>query len=210
MKKHTIIAALSVALMSTTALAAISDVKDMADNRSVTVTGTVDSVENDREFTLRDSSGKIDVDIASNQSVVLKEGDQVSVTGKLDKGLFSSDIDASDVSVSKELSQAVGDTIRSVPGVSTLSATAYDIAELPKSGAVKITGTVSAVENEKEFTLRDETGTIGVDIASNEQAAVTEGARVTVIGNMDSDALGKDVDADRVIVLSNAKSAANY
>lgn len=195
-------------LLSTSALASIDSVKKLNEGSRVTVSGTVDDVKNEREFTLRDQTGTIDVDIQSNQSVVLKEGDNVTVQGSLSKGILNADIDASAVTVNKNVANAISDAIESRTSASFEGATSYDINNLPKEGLVKISGTVTDVDNEKEFTLRDMTGSITIDIKSAEAAALTEGAEVTVIGYVDSGILGKDIDARKVLVVSSASPVA--
>lgn len=195
-------------LLSTTALATNEEVKKLPDDSVVTLSGTVDSVQNEREFTLRDTTGTIGVDIKSNESVVLKAGDSVTVSGLVDKDITGTDINASDVYVHKGFTRSVSDALKSMPGVSTNDATAYYIKDLPKQGMVKLTGTVKDVDNEKEFTLQDDTGTINVDIESTENAALTKGAKVTVIGSIDDKLTGKDINAVKVLVLADAKPGA--
>jgi Bacterial OB fold (BOF) protein len=153
--KHTYftLAATAFALMSTSAMAGTVAIHDLPDEGMVTLQGTVDSIQNEREFTLRDATGTIDVDIESNQSLTLRKGDTVTLTGTIDKGVTGTDINASNVQVSKSMAQNVGDAIQSVPGVSTNTAQAYNIDSLPDEGMVKVSGTVSDVDNEKEFTL---------------------------------------------------------
>jgi uncharacterized protein YdeI (BOF family) len=191
-------------LVSTSALAAIKDIKDMGNGSQVNITGTVDTVRNERKFLLRDASGTIAVEIASNQSVVLKQGDTVAVTGVVDKGMLTTDINASQVTVHKNVAQAVGDTIESRTGVSLEGATTYSINSLPKEGLVKVSGKVTDVDNEKKFTVADDTGSIKVDVQSPETAALTKGAEVTVIGYVDSGMLGKDINARKVLVVADA------
>lgn len=204
---HLFAAAGMAALLSTTALAAGMTIKSLPDEGTVTLHGTVDSVNNAHEFTLRDNTGTINVDIATDHSVVLKKGDEVTVTGSIDKDITGKDINASNVTVSKGLVRGVSDAVKSIPGVSTTDAQAFNIRDLPDNGMVKVSGTVSDVDNEKEFTLKDETGSINVDIESDERAALAEGARVTVIGRIDSGLLGKDIKASQVIVTSNKPTA---
>jgi uncharacterized protein YdeI (BOF family) len=195
------------ALLSSTAMAANISVKTLPDEGQVTINGVVDSVHNEREFTLRDNSGKINVDIESSQSVVLKEGDEVTVTGKIDKDITGKDINASKVDVRKGIVQGVSDAVKGIPGVSTTSASAFNINSLPDNGMVKVTGTVTDVSGEKAFTLKDDTGTIDVDVESRQNAALTEGAKVTVIGNIDKGLLGKDIKATEVIVIADSSNA---
>ena len=206
MKKHMIMSAAMAALLSTTALAETpnANAKTMSDDSYVTITGFVESVDNEREFTLRDASGTISVDLAPNQSIVLEKGQQVTVSGTIDNDLGFVDVNAQNVYVHKGFTKNIGDAMKSIPGVSTSDAQAFNIKDLPDQGMVKITGTVSDVSNEKEFTLRDDTGTINVDIESNERAALTKGAEVTVIGKVDSGLLSKDIKASKVIVTADA------
>ncbi len=209
MKKHgqlCVVAGVA-ALLSTTALAAVSNIKEMENGSQISITGTVESVKNEREFKLRDSTGTINVDIESNESVVLKQGDSVTVSGKVDKGLLKTDINANTVKVNKNIAQAVGDAIEGRTGVSLEGATPYDINKLPKEGLVKVSGTVTDVDNEKEFTLKDATGAINVDVESAEKAAITKGAEVTVIGYVDKSMFGKDINASRVLVTADATMA---
>jgi uncharacterized protein YdeI (BOF family) len=203
--KHSILYAVgAAALLSTSALAAGISIKTLPDEGQVTLKGTVDKVNSEREFTLRDSSGTINVDIESSQSVVLKEGDEVTVSGKVDKDITGKDINASNVQVNKGLAQGLKDTVKGIPGVSTTAASAFNIKNLPDNGMVKITGTVTDVSGEKEFTLKDDTGSIDVDVESSQNAALAEGARVTVIGNVDKGMLGKNINATEVIVIADA------
>jgi uncharacterized protein YdeI (BOF family) len=203
--------ATAAALISATAMANMTNatIKKMEDKSQVTVTGTVDSVQNEREFTLRDSTGTMEVDITSGQSVVLRDGQEVTVSGMLDKGLTGDAIAANDVQVHKGLMKSAGDAISSIPGVSTTNAQAYNIKDLPKEGFVKVSGTVSEVDSEKQFTLQDGTGSINVDIASSENAAITAGSEVTVIGNIQDGVLGKDIEATKVLVVADVDRAAN-
>lgn len=195
------------ALVSTSALAAITTVKSMNNGSQVNVTGTVESVQNEREFTLRDKTGTINVDIESDQSVVLKEGDNVTVSGMVDKDLFGTDINASKVMVNKNMAEAVGDAIEGRTPISLEGATKYNINKLPKEGLVKVSGTVTEVDNEKEFTVKDSTGSIKVDVESAETAALTKGAEVTVIGYVDTNMFGKDINARKVLVVADSSSA---
>lgn len=189
--------------------AGAATIDNLPEEGMVTLSGTVESINNDREFTLRDQTGTIDVDIESGQSMTLKKGDQVTVTGKIDDDITGTDINATRIEVSKGLTQDMNDAVKSIPGVSTGDAQAYNIKDLPDEGMVKISGTVSDVDNEKEFTLKDRTGSINIDVEAPESALVTEGAEVTVIGQVNSGMLGKDINATKVMVVANAPRAAH-
>jgi uncharacterized protein YdeI (BOF family) len=199
-----LVAASLTALVTTSALAAISTIKDMKNGSQVSISGTVENVKNEREFTLRDKSGTIDVDIDSNQSVVLKAGDTVSVLGVIDSGITGTDINAREVTVKKDLVKAITDSIEGNSTASLEGATSYNIKNLPKEGLVKVSGTVTDVDNEKAFTLKDDTGSVDVHVKSAEKAALTTGAQVTVIGYVDNGMFSKDINARKVLVVADA------
>jgi uncharacterized protein YdeI (BOF family) len=203
----TLTAAGLAALLSTSALAAINNIRDLKDGSQVTLNGTVDSVQNEREFTLRDETGKIGIDIKSGESVVLKAGDNVTVNGMVDKSLLGTDINARNVTVDKTIARAIGDTIEGNTSMSLEGATMYNIKSLPKEGLVKVSGTVTKVDNEKKFTVKDSTGSIKVDVKSAETAELAKGAQVTVIGYVDSGIFTKDIDARKVLVVADASAS---
>lgn len=197
------------ALLSTSALAAMTSIKDLQDKSTVTISGTVGKVKNENEFTLRDATGTVDINLKAGQSVVLKEGQKVSVNGTVDKGIMGTEIDASSVQVEKSMSENVSEAIEKNTNLSMEGATAATVKSLPSEGKVKLSGRVSDVDNEKEFTLKDSTGSINVSLdESAESAALKEGAEVTVIGFVDSGITGKSINASKVMVLSDASPAA--
>lgn len=196
-------------LLSTSAMAGMTNISQLPSEGNVTISGVVESVNNEREFTIRDKTGSIGVDLAAGQSLTLKKGDHVTVHGEIDDKFVTKDINAKNVDVDKDLAEGVSDAIKSIPGVSTRDATAYNISQLPEKGMVKVSGVVTDVDNAKEFTLKDDTGSVNIDVESSENAALAEGARVTVIGKVDSGIMGKDINANRVIVTANAKSSRN-
>lgn len=182
-------------------------VKQMDDKAAVTLSGIVDSVDNEREFTIKDDKGSIGVDLAEGQSIVLKKGQHVTVTGTVDNDLGVVDINATNIDTHQNLGQKVSDAVKSVDGVSTMNAQAYNIKDLPKTGMVKVTGYVDDVDDEKEFTLKDDSGSIEVELHGTQKAALAEGSKVTVIGAIDNGMLGKSISAKQVIVVENAKTA---
>ncbi len=74
-------------------------VKALPATGMVKVSGTVDSVSSAKKFTLRDSTGTVDVAIESAQSAALQKGTPVTVVGYVDKGMFSKSIKATSVDV---------------------------------------------------------------------------------------------------------------
>jgi uncharacterized protein YdeI (BOF family) len=211
MKHSAYITAGIAAFLSTSTLAveisSIAEISKMENKSDVTITGVVNSVQNERKFTLRDSTDNtIKIEIDSNESVALKQGDNITVSGTVDRGIIGTNINADSVNVNKSFVTGAKEAARTIPGVSTTDAEAFNISDLPKSGMVKITGKVVDIDNEKEFTLRDETGSINIDIVSAQNAAITEGAEVTVIGNVNNGMLGKSIDAKEVLIVSNASN----
>jgi uncharacterized protein YdeI (BOF family) len=226
MKNSAYIAAGIAALLSTSALAeeiaSIADISNMKNKSEITISGVVDSVENEREFTLRDKMDKtIDVNITSNESVTFKEGDSIKVSGTVDRGLIGTDINARsvEVEIDDELMSNAKDGAREMSGTSDNNAQlsksqlnnaqSFNIGQLPDAGTVKVTGQVTNVEDEKEFTLSDNTGSIKVDIISAENAAITKGAKVTVIGNVEKGMMGKGIEASEVMVISDTSQSIN-
>jgi len=90
-------------MTAASALAADTTISTLPASGEVTLSGTVESIQNEREFTLLDMNGKdtIGVDIATSQNLSLQRGDHVKVIGMVDKGIVSTDINASSVSVVK-------------------------------------------------------------------------------------------------------------
>ena len=90
------------ALFVCNALAAETIIRDLPDNGSVSVTGTVDKVRNGQEFTLRDNSGTVAVKTANTGTALPKPGDNVMVSGIVEDrmwGLMGKDIKASSIQV---------------------------------------------------------------------------------------------------------------
>lgn len=193
-----------VALLAFDASADVKEVKALPNGRSVTLSGTVDSVSNEREFILSDPSGKLDVQIAGNSSVVLEKGVPVTVAGVVNQGLLGTTLEASSVDVKKAPLDKVGDVIDTVTGGATTQAKNVMVNTLPDAGMVRVMGTVKDVSDEKNFTLADQTGKVDVKIESNEAAVVTKGAEVTVIGTVDNGLMGKRIAASHVIVRADA------
>jgi len=197
------------ALLSTSALAATTaaSIKDLPNGGPVTLSGAVEDFNSAHSFMLRDQSGAVKVDLSSTKSVVLTDGEQVTVTGVIDKGFFTTDVAARNVSEDKGVGERIGAAIDSVTGQDAAgSARAVNIQSLPESGIVKINGKVESVGSEKQFTLRDSTGHIDIAIKSGESASLHKGTEVTVIGSVDNGILGKTINATEVDVVSSSAS----
>jgi uncharacterized protein YdeI (BOF family) len=65
----------------------------------VKINGIVDSVDSEKNFKLKDSTGHIDVTIKSGESASLNKGTPVTVIGYVDNGLLEQSINATEVDV---------------------------------------------------------------------------------------------------------------
>jgi len=182
-------------------------ISNLPDKGMVTVSGTVEKVENERAFRLRDNTGAIEVKVTSGESVVLKQGDSVTVSGQIENllwGLMGKDINATGVEVHKDLPTALSDAVTKTTGITMDKAENVRIGKLPAQGMVQITGIVDKVSDQKNFTLKDTTGAVDVSIQSDENVVLAKGAEVTVTGYVNNGILGKKIRATHVILLSNA------
>jgi uncharacterized protein YdeI (BOF family) len=75
----------------------IHRLENLPEGRRVRLSGKVDSVSGSRIFTLRDSTGTVDVFSAQSLSEDVKEGFEVSVTGRVRRGLFGTEIKATSI-----------------------------------------------------------------------------------------------------------------
>lgn len=188
--------------------AADLSIRNLPDKGSVTLSGTVQDVKNEREFKLQDDSGVVNVILGSNKSVVLTEGDKVTVTGKVENGILGKHVNASNINVHKDISTAVSDAIETHTNLSMDKAKPVKIARLPKEGLVKLAGTVDSVKDEKSFALKDATGTVDVNIQSDENVVLVKGAAITVVGYVNDGLFGKNIRATHVIVTADAGNMA--
>lgn len=202
--KHLAMAAALLFTTATVAQAAIADIKTMKNGAPVNIAGTVDRVDSARTFVLRDETGKITIDIESDQSVVLSKDMYVTVGGTVDSGIFGTDINAATVKPHKSLRDALADIVKPTTGLNIAGARATTIANLPDEGLVKLQGIVLKVQNEKEFTLQDGSGTVNIDIQSDKYAVLSKGTQVIVVGYVDSSAFSKDINATDVSVVAEA------
>jgi len=182
-------------------------VRDLPDHGSVTVSGGIKKVESSRKFILDDNSGTIEVTIPENESMVLKEGDKITVAGTVIGsslwGLLEKHINASTVEVHKDLGDTLSDAVRKDTNISLDQAKPVQIANLPQQGFVKISGSVTDVMGAKDFTLEDASGIINVYVQSGENAVLVKGTQVTLTGYVENDPLGKNIRATHIMVTTN-------
>ena len=180
-------------------------VKDLPNGNQVTLQGTVEDFNSQHSFMLRDNSGSVKIDLSSTHAVVLKEGEQVTVSGTVNQTILGPDVIAASVSEDKGIGQKVGEAIDSVTGQDAAgSARTSTIASLPKSGLVSVNGVVQSVYSGKSFAMKDPTGVIDVAIKSGESASLNKGTEVTVIGNVDDGFFSKSINATEVKIRANS------
>lgn len=178
-------------------------VRDLPAEGEVTLSGTVEKLTGGRTFMLSDSSGSIPVKISPNESLVLKDGEKVNVTGSVGNavpGFTGKGIAASHVERVKDAQTSLSDAVAVTTGISVEKADSVTVAALPTEGMVKLVGIVSSVSDEKFFVLRDDTGSVNVKVQSEENVVLKQGSHVTVIGYVDNGMLDKTVRATRVVV----------
>lgn len=206
--KATIIAGI-VALSAAPALAAVTSaaaIKNLPDGGGVTLNGTVEDFDSEHFFTLRDSTGTVKIDLSAAKSVVLTNGERVTVAGTIrNRGILGTSISARTVSEDKGVGQRIGEAIDSATGEDAAGyARTANIVSLPKSGLVKINGTVDSVDSEKKFTLKDQTGHIDIAIKPGMSASLNKGTEVTVVGYVNNGMLGKSIEATEVDVVASS------
>lgn len=69
------------------------------------IVGTVDSVSDAKDFTLKDSTGSISVHIQSDENVALAKGSHVTVTGYVNNGQLSKNFLATHINISSNTPQ---------------------------------------------------------------------------------------------------------
>ncbi len=182
---------------------------DLTDNDYVTLSGTVDQVLGEDEFTLNYGNGKIKVD--TNDSwpelfkqqkggvgYLIKSGDKVTVTGRVDKNwTTANEIEA------EAVSYALGNFVMTyyTPNMRKNMAS-HTSPYFSTGGRLSLTGTVTEVKNDEEFILQYPGGTIQVDtdkidIPVNRRIEV--GERLTVYGTYDEGIMKRnEIKADTI------------
>lgn len=187
----------------------------------ITISGTVGEITDGDEFMLNHAGGMIKVDtndtwpdlFANDAATLLKTGDRVSVTGKVDNNLFTTnEIEAYRMTVAGNSYSRVYTNQAYAPSYENDYAAYNNVAYgagLEDDQKVRISGEVSRIEKDDKFMLRYGNGEIMVDTDDVEFSNVTAlavGDEVVVFGEVDKDLFQKkEVEAERVI-LSRAYS----
>ena len=95
---------ISSVMLSTMSNAVGTTVNNLPKKGEVSVSGIVEKVEDDRRFILRDSTGTIDIAVENEALAIPKQGDNVIVTGMIEKrawGLLGKEIKASSIQMAR-------------------------------------------------------------------------------------------------------------
>jgi len=166
---------------------------------AVTISGTVENIDGDKKFTLKDSSGDT-IDVNTNEKVNVKKDSAVTVNGTLDSEILGMGREIKNATISASGSAGISASQNSDHGTDKKSKTDL-VGQLPNTGMVEISGIVSEVNNtDNSFILKDKTGKT-IDVNSSENIYVKVGDRVSVHGEIESNALclGSEIQAERVI-----------
>lgn len=198
MKQYLSMASIAVLLSAGAAHAEIAkDTNpDLTDNNYVSLSGTVGKILDQDEFELNYGTGTIKVDMddnwpsiltkegATNAATLLKAGDKVTVSGKVDKNwLTANEIDAEAVTF-KSGSHLI--TYSKEERSENMWDRGMDY--FRESGQISMNGKVTEVKNDHEFILQYGGGTIQVDTDPLEvppSKPIAVGDTITVIGTYD-------------------------
>jgi len=194
-------------------------IKDLPKSGPITLTGTIESVENGKKFSLRDANDDT-IDVETSNETSLTEGDFVKVQGSLDDKAMGMGRKIISASVTKLGSHGTGakpgDDNRAA-GQNRSDATSANastsIAALPTEGAIIIAGTVDATKPDNVFTLRDADGKT-IDVQTPTKLSLQQGDYVQVEGTARTSGETREIAAASVTQLGNnagatAKSAFN-
>lgn len=190
-------------------------------NAYLTLSGTVGNIVDEDTFQLNHSGGMIEVEVddtwegvlaTDNAASGLKTGDRVTVTGKVDNNMFSTnELEAYSMTVAGKDFSRVYSSDELMANTNDYDAY-YNMpygAGLEEDQKVRLSGEVSQIVDDKAFMLRYGQGEIRVDtddLDFTNANALTIGDEVVVFGEVDKDWFQKkEVEADRVI-LSRAYS----
>ena len=185
----------------------------LPDEGRVSISGLVEDLDGDNEFSLQDSKGE-SIRVESDRDLMLREGDRVKVIGIMDRGFLSigSEIDAINITV---LQRATASTkqkddkdYRTTIHYPFDDNVDYDwkgeeygaIDKLPDSGDVSLTATVENVFlDDQVLIVKDSTGDT-IDVHTMGRFDVKKGDTVVVRGRMVDEfaGLGEEIVSARV------------
>lgn len=215
------LASLGAVLLAGTAMARDTEgltVKQLPKKGKVTLSGTIDSIDDNKRFILRDSAGDT-IDVELQQAMELREGDRVKVQGAMDAEFLGmgKEINASVVTVtdraderSRVSKQDKGTALtpeaiaKLAPAMGTPSEEVHTrIQALPKRDNIVIRGMVEALDKEnKSLVLKDTAGDT-IDVYSKDKLQVSKGDIVQIKGMVTDEVagIGAELHAEEVTTL---------
>jgi uncharacterized protein YdeI (BOF family) len=79
-----------------------AEIGNLPEQGMVKLSGTVDRVDNQRKFVLRDPTGTVGITVRSNDNVILSKGAEVDVVGYVNNGFFGKRVNATQVMVTSD------------------------------------------------------------------------------------------------------------
>lgn len=182
----------------------------------ITISGTVASIKDSDEFVLKHANGSIDVDtndafpdlFKKDAATVLKEGDRVVVTGKVDNNLFAAnEIEAYRLEVVNDEGKNRVFTNAKLAPMNERDLAAFTPVvqgqDLTDDQNVRLSGRISKIDGSDELELRFGEGSIKVDldkVKKEEVSSLKVGDDVVVFGQVDKNWMkSKEIDAVKIV-----------
>ena len=126
-----IIALLPILLTTATYAAQPPAQNDGNNNGAITILGNVQGINNHHEFVLQSPDGSFNVQMTTNQSLNLQQGEAVVVSGTLQNGYGLPVIKATTVRSKRDRGAALNKALKSLPNSTTNLSTAHKIRPRP-------------------------------------------------------------------------------
>ncbi len=190
---------------------AVLSIKSLPTSGMVSVMGTVEDVDGDRQFTLRDKYGHT-IDVQSQSNLKVSTGDKVMVKGQMNNGFLGI---GREITIAKVQAADTMHAMGTPPAHAAAKGHAkmdmsgewkgkeyQHIADLPDAGDVAIRGQVVAMRpGDQVFILRDTSGET-VDVHTVSDVSLNRGDMVMVKGRVDNEimGMGEEIWARTVVV----------
>lgn len=199
----------------TAAKTAGADAITLQNDAFITLSGTVKEVTDEDAFQLQYAEGTIKVDtndawpdlFQENATSLLRTGDNVTVTGKVDNNLFTAnEVEAYQLTVNGPNYNRVYTNNEFGPDNDSSYVASYGAygAGLEDDQKVRLSGEVSRLVDNESFMLRYGTGEITVnaaDVKFSDAARLAVGDEIVVFGEVDKGLFSKKtLDANRIIL----------
>jgi uncharacterized protein YdeI (BOF family) len=175
----------------------VRSIASLRSGDSVRVQGTVESINDDDEFQLRDETGRLEVYIGWRNTMPVSKGDRVTVQGVVDRDhpasptleLYAKSITTADNRTIRLQLPTASPQIESGVAPSQSQSPAQLISSVKPGQRVHLQGTVARIADSDEFILKDDSGQIQIYIGYRNTLPSKVGDRVTIIGIADEQLL---------------------